>query len=88
VTLTVPVMVIDTLGYMKRLEAAGFERKQAEALAEGLRDEVTTQLATKRDLDNAVARLEHKFDAKFLLLQWMLGFNLVMTAGVLWRLIR
>jgi hypothetical protein len=35
-----------------------------------------------------IDRVEQKFDAKFLLLQWMLGFNLVLTAGVLWRLIR
>jgi hypothetical protein len=91
-------MAIDTLGYMKKMEAAGFQRQQAEALAEGLR-ELSPQFATKSDLDTAVdrlerrieteiARIEQKFDAKFLLLQWMLGFNLVLTAGVLWRLIR
>jgi hypothetical protein len=87
-------MTIDTLGYMKKLEAAGVPRPQAEVQAEALR-EVSPQFATKSDLDTAVDRLErriarlgHKFDPKFLLLQWMLGFNLVMTAGVLWRLIR
>jgi hypothetical protein len=88
VTLTVPVMGIDTLGYMKRLEAAGFERKQAEALAEGLRDEVTTNLATKQDLEIAVARLEHKIEA--LLWKHSLGVLLGVLAigGVLIRFVR
>ena len=50
-------MSIDTLGYVKRLEAAGFERRQAEAQAEALRDEVIPQLATKLDLDRLGDRL-------------------------------
>ena len=51
-------MAIDTLGYVKRLEAAGFDRRQAEALAEVLRDEVAPQLATKQDLDQLYHRIE------------------------------
>jgi hypothetical protein len=53
-------MSIDTLGYAKRLEAAGFERGQAEAQAEALRDEVIPQLATKLDLDHLGDRLSHE----------------------------
>ena len=56
-------MSIDTLGYVKRLEAAGFERKQAEAHAEALRDEVAPQLATKLDLDRLGDRLSHEMAA-------------------------
>jgi hypothetical protein len=52
-------MTIDTLEYMKRLEAAGVDRRQAEAHAQAVRDTLATQLATKADIE----RLEHKFEA-------------------------
>ena len=51
-------MTIDTLGYTKRLEAAGFNRQQAEAHAEALRDELVPQLATSTDLDKMASRIE------------------------------
>ena len=41
---------IDTLSYVKRLEAAGVERKTAEAHAEAINANVLPQLATKADL--------------------------------------
>ena len=77
-------VAIDTLGHMKRLEAAGFDRKQAEALAEGLRDEVTPQLATKQDLD----QLYHRIEA--LLWKHSLGVLLGVLAigGILIRFVR
>jgi hypothetical protein len=56
-------MTIDTLEYVKRLEAAGVDRRQAEAHAQAVRDTLAPQLATKADLDRAVARLEAKMDA-------------------------
>lgn len=55
-------MSIDTLGYVKRLEAAGVPRPQAEAQAEALRDEISPQLATKHDLNVAVITLATKVD--------------------------
>jgi hypothetical protein len=58
-----PRMTIDTLEYVKRLEAAGVERRQAEAQAQAVRDALAPQLATKAELDAAVARLEAKMDA-------------------------
>jgi hypothetical protein len=42
-----------------RLEAAGVDRKQAEALAQAVRDTLATQLATKADLES----LDHKFES-------------------------
>jgi hypothetical protein len=51
-------MTLDTLENVKRLEAAGVDRRQAEAHAAAVRDTVAPQLATKADLDAAVARLE------------------------------
>ena len=56
-------MTIDTLGYMKRLEAAGVPRPQAEAHAESMRDEITPQVVTKGDLEAAVGKLDAKIDS-------------------------
>lgn len=88
-------MSVDTLSYVKKLEAAGVTRAQAEAHAEALRDEIAPQIVTKGDLDAAVAKidnrigiLEQKVDGRFLLLQWMLAFNLAATVTILWKLLR
>jgi hypothetical protein len=54
--------MIDTLGYVKKLTAAGFSREQAEAQAEAFRDDIATQVTTKADLDALGVRLEHKID--------------------------
>ena len=51
----------DTLRAARDLEAAGVERKQAEAHAEALRQAATAdrdELATGADLDNLASRLE------------------------------
>jgi hypothetical protein len=77
-------MTIDTLDYVKKLEAAGIDRKVAEAHAQALRATVVHDLATKHDLQTEVQRLE----AKFQLLTWMVGFNLAATMAVLWKLLR
>jgi len=77
-------MTIDTLDYVKKLEAAGIDRKVAEAHAQALRATVVQDLATKHDLQTEVQRLE----AKFQLLTWMVGFNLAATMAVLWKLLR
>ena len=54
-------MTIDTLDYVKKLEAAGIDRKVAEAHAQALRATVVQDLATKHDLQTEVQRLEAKF---------------------------
>jgi len=77
-------MTIDTLDYVKKLEAAGIDRKVAEAHAQALRATVVQDLATKHDLQTEAQRLE----AKFQLLTWMIGFNLDATMAVLWKLLR
>jgi hypothetical protein len=88
-------MTVDTLEYVKKLEAAGVDQRQAEAHAEALRDAVVPQLVTKPDLDAAAAQLESDIDllktevaGKFTLLYWMLGANIGISLGVLWRLLR
>jgi hypothetical protein len=75
-------MTIDTLEYVKKLEAAGVPRPQAEAHAAAVRDTGAPQLATKADLDVAVARLETRIAdlaGRVALVQWMLAFNLAGT---------
>lgn len=42
--------MIDTLAYAKHLEESGFERRQAEALAEATNRYIVPDLATKQDL--------------------------------------
>ena len=59
----IAMMTIDTLSYVKRLEAAGVPRPQAEAQAEVLRDDVAPQLATKLDLDATADPFDAKIDA-------------------------
>jgi hypothetical protein len=49
---------IDTLAFVRRLTAAGFEREQAEAIVEGLADVDTSGLATKNDLAEPKAELK------------------------------
>ncbi len=56
-------MTIDTLEYVKKLEAAGVERKLAEAHAEALREAVAHEVATKADVDAGVLRLDNRIDA-------------------------
>jgi hypothetical protein len=57
-------MMLDTLEYVKRLEAAGVDRRQAEAHAQAVHDILAPQLATKGDLDAAVAKLEAKIGSE------------------------
>lgn len=42
------------------------------------------EIATKQDVE----RLGDKVEARFKLLQWMLGFNLALSTAVLWAVIR
>lgn len=68
-------MTIDTLEYVKKLEAAGIDRRAAEAHAEALRASIEDELATKADilrLETTIHRMEastkgeiHRLEAKF-----------------------
>jgi hypothetical protein len=50
-------MAIDTLAYVKELEAAGLDRKLAEAHAAALRDKILPELATKQELRKELWRV-------------------------------
>jgi hypothetical protein len=78
------IITFDTLKFANTLKEAGVPDKQAEAESRALADafaSTASELATKGDIN----MLELKFDAKFALLQWMLGFNLAFTMAVLWK---
>lgn len=80
-------ITFDTLAYSKKLRDAGFTEQQAEAQAAALASvlkETSGDLATKQDVE----RLSDKVEARFKLLQWMLGFNLALSTAVLWAVIR
>ena len=53
----------DTLAFVKRLSAAGMEKRQAEALAEALTGNAFDDLATKSDLNDLELRLTIRMGA-------------------------
>lgn len=55
--------IFDTLGFVKRLAAAGMNTRQAEALAEALTTHAFEQLATKADLKELELRLTMRMGA-------------------------
>jgi ferritin-like metal-binding protein YciE len=55
-------VAIDTLAYVKALEAAGLDRSAAEAQAEALIRHILPDLATKADLDALEGRLDQRFE--------------------------
>ena len=55
-------MTIDTLAYVKTLEASGIDRGAAEAQAEALTRHVLPDLVTKADLTAAKAELEQAIE--------------------------
>ena len=59
-------LVIDTNGIVKKLEARGFSRTQAEGITEALRELDVSMLATKSDLKDLELRL-YKFLAGVLI---------------------
>jgi hypothetical protein len=78
-------MTIDTLAYAKALEAAGVDRKAAEAQAEAPIKHVLPELVTKADLEQVIERLEHRLTVRFF--GMMLGI-VGMMDGVLFALLR
>ncbi|WP_378952127.1 hypothetical protein [Mesorhizobium sp. ANAO-SY3R2] len=74
----------DTLGYSKRLTAAGVSAKQAEAHAEAARDYLMPELATKAD----IAELKHLIERNALMVTVRLGGLMVVGVGALAALIK
>ena len=49
-------LIIDTNGIVKKLEQRGFSRTQAEGITDALKELDTSKLATKADLEMALAK--------------------------------
>ena len=76
-----PTTAIDTLRYARRLRDAGVPAEQAEAMADALGSELVENLASKSDLDAAVAEIK----GTLLLLKRMVGFVLAFVVAIAWR---
>jgi Protein of unknown function (DUF1640) len=80
----------DTLKVARKLEQAGFSAQQAEAVAESLKDALTTsEVATKADLREIAAELRAEIAevrSELRLMKGMLGFILGGIAFILLRL--
>ncbi|MEO1262053.1 MAG: hypothetical protein AAFZ15_24830 [Bacteroidota bacterium] len=72
------VLVLNTHEAIKRLVKSGQDEKSAEAIVELITD-VHEQVATRQEMKI--------LETKIGMLQWMVGLNLAMTAGVLMALI-
>jgi len=78
----------DSLGYAKKLEAAGFTREQAEVQANAFREFTSIQeentrkeLATKGDLQDVRNELKVEIaETKHEILKWMMGMLVAQTA--------
>lgn len=78
-------LTFDTLKFVEKLEKAGVPREQAKAEAEALAEVLDTgvqELATHSDLK----AIEDRFNGKFTLLQWMIGFSLALNTAILLKL--
>ena len=69
-------MAFDTLGYVRRLQDAGVDRKVAEAHVDLARDMLLADLVTTRELDKRLTELELRLTIK-------VGGMLVVAVGVL-----
>jgi hypothetical protein len=69
-------MAFDTLGYVRRLQEAGVDRKVAEAHADLAKDMILADLVTTRELDKRLTELELRLTTK-------MGGMLVVAVGVL-----
>jgi hypothetical protein len=69
--------VLDTSGIVKKLEASGFSRVQAEGITEVIKQLDISALATKQDLELALARQTTK------LITWTSGSLLAQAAVII-----
>ena len=79
----------DSLGYVRRLEEAGVERRVAEAQAEVVRDFILEGVATKADIEllrTDMRAMEERFDGKLDVLEQRmtvkLGGMLIAAVGL------
>lgn len=70
-------ITFDTHKFVRKLQEAGFDEKQAEGLTEAMRSAIDeSELATRRDLKEMELRLGARFEAlkgDISLVKWMMG---------------
>lgn len=70
-------ITFDTHKFVRKLQEAGFDQKQAEGLSEAMLSAIDdSELASRRDLREMELRLEPKFESikgDMSLLKWMMG---------------
>ena len=91
-------ITFDTLQYVEKLKTGGFTDQQAKVMAEAQKQVIDTAadstLATKSDvvaIRKDIEQIERKLiehDAKFTLLQWMIGATFATSTATLWLLMR
>ncbi len=69
----------DSLGYAKKLEAAGFTREQAEVQANALREVIDERLVTRDYLDTRLKELEYRLTIR---LGAMLAASIAIVAAL------
>jgi len=70
-------ITFDTLSYAKKLKSAGFTDEQAEIQAEAMKEIISTELVTKKDLA----------EAKVEIIKWVAGM-LVAQAAIVATLVK
>ncbi len=82
-------ITFDTHKFVRRLQEAGFEEKQAEAISEAFKEASgEAELATKRDIERLEARfdkLKTKLNGEMTLLKWMPGILLGGVIGLVMK---
>lgn len=75
-------ITFDTLKYVKSLKAAGFEERQAEALAEAqaaVHEKSLHALVTKQDLDVKLEKELSPIRTDLAVIKWMLALIIIVT---------
>ena len=82
-------LTFDTHKFIRKLEQAGFDTRQAEAVAEAFREASgEAEVTTRRDLREMELRLEARIaDIKFDLVKWIAGM-LLAQAGLVAALVK
>ncbi|MBD3816954.1 MAG: DUF1640 domain-containing protein [Halothiobacillus sp.] len=76
-------ITFDTHKFVRKLQDAGFEQKQAEALTEAMRAAIDeSELVTRKDLQIELAPIR----ADLNLLKWMVGLLIGIAVAILARL--
>ena len=76
------------LALARRLKDAGMDEPQAEAVADGLHEAVTENVATKADVAAVkadIAAVEKTLRAEMGAIKWMVGLTLALVLAVLAR---